>query len=565
MSEPTDRDGAFPRLTDAQRAWLRAIGRSRAVRQGDILFREGDCACDLVVIESGTVALVSRYGSEDRVIAVHGRHRFLGELNLITGGVTYLTAIVRDPGEIVEVPLAELRSLIARDDDLAKLILRAYLARRSILVELGAGVSVIGSPRAADSQRVRDFLVRNRVPHRWVDATADDETMLARAMVGEEHDFPLVTFGERMLRNPSNAELAALLRIGARARQTQMFDLMIVGGGPAGLAAAVYGASEGLETAALDQVAFGGQAGTSTRIENYLGFPAGVSGANLTERAILQARKFGARLIVAASAVGLMPDGDGYAVTADGRAYRARTVLVATGARYRRLAVPGVERFLGAGVYYAATPVEAQGCLGGPTIVVGGGSSAGQAALYLSRRSISCHIVVRGATLAASMSQYLIDQIEATPNITVLTGAEITAVDGDDSLREITISIATSAGPFSRRLDATGLYVFIGAKPCTEWLNGSLATDAAGFLLTGRDLPDDALGHGRRGPLSLETSWPGVFAAGDVHAGSVKRVASAVGEGASAVSQVHRRLGDPVPPVEHPPNEHTHLRGVLDQ
>jgi thioredoxin reductase (NADPH) len=345
-----------------------------------------------------------------------------------------------------------------------------------------------------------------------------------------------------LLRNPSNQELAAALGIGARGAPPPMCDLVIVGGGPAGLAAAVYGASEGLDTQAIDQVAFGGQASTSSRIENYLGFPSGLSGSELAERAHVQAKKFGARLAVPARATSLTRDDGHYTIQlADGQVVNGRIVIVATGAQYRKLDVPDMERFEGNGVYYAATQAEAQLCFGDPVVVVGGGNSAGQAALFLSQRAASCRLMIRGADLARSMSRYLIDELDRRPHVELLTNREVAELRGEDGLEAIVV-VDPRTGE-REELEAKALFVFIGAEPHTDWLRGYIAMDEHGFLITGRDLEGDQLAayNGER-PLFLETSQPGVFAVGDVHSGSIKRVASAVGEGSMAVQLVHRRL-----------------------
>ena len=306
LEEPADRHGAFPRLDDGQRARLRALGTVRSIAPGDVLFREGDPGYDFFVVESGAVVIVQGYGGQNRVIAVHGRHRFLGELNLLTGSPAYLSAVVRDAGEVIQVPASRLREVVSDDEELSDLILRAFLARRSILIGIGAGVELVGSRFSEDARRLREFLARNRVPYQWVDVEQDEEAdKLLEALAVSPEETPVVVRGSEVLRNPSNAELGRMLGLGARGAPPAMCDLVIVGGGPAGLAAAVYGASEGLDTQAIDAVAFGGQASTSARIENYLGFPTGISGSELAERAALQARRFGARLVVPADAVSL--------------------------------------------------------------------------------------------------------------------------------------------------------------------------------------------------------------------------------------------------------------------
>jgi thioredoxin reductase (NADPH) len=543
VEEPPNRNGAFPRLDDSQRQRLGAIGDLRAVAAGEVLFREGDEGYDFFVVESGAVAIVRGYGAENRVIAVHGRHRFLGELNLLTGERVYLAAVVRDQGEVIQVPRPRLLELLRDDEELSNIVFRAYMSRRTILIESGAGVRVIGSRYSQDSRRLREFLARNRMPFEWMDLESDSEAeMVLRALSIQPCETPVVIGADELLRNPSNQELAAALGIGARGAPPPMCDLVIVGGGPAGLAAAVYGASEGLDTQAIDQVAFGGQASTSSRIENYLGFPSGLSGSELAERAHVQAKKFGARLAVPARATSLTRDDGHYTIQlADGQVVNGRIVIVATGAQYRKLDVPDMERFEGNGVYYAATQAEAQLCFGDPVVVVGGGNSAGQAALFLSQRAASCRLMIRGADLARSMSRYLIDELDRRPHVELLTNREVAELRGEDGLEAIVV-VDPRTGE-REELEAKALFVFIGAEPHTDWLRGYIAMDEHGFLITGRDLEGDQLAayNGER-PLFLETSQPGVFAVGDVHSGSIKRVASAVGEGSMAVQLVHRRL-----------------------
>jgi len=543
MDEPADRNGAFPRLSEDQRARLRMLGRTRAVTPGEVLFREGDASYDFFVVESGAVTIVEGYGQENRVVAVHGPHRFLGEVNLLTGSPAYLSAVVRDAGEVIQLSAASLRALLAEDEELSNLVLRAFMSRRSILIDIGAGVKVVGSRYSRDAQRVREFLVRNRMPHHWIDVEQDAEGEgLLRALGVSACQTPVVIGGRDVLRNPSNAEVAKLLGFGSRGAPPPMCDLVIVGAGPAGLAAAVYGASEGLDTQAIDAVAFGGQASTSARIENYLGFPTGISGSELAERAILQARRFGARMVVPARAVGLnRVDGHYEIQLDDGSAISGRTVIVASGAQYRKLELPELERFEGLGVYYAATQAEGQLCSGQPVMIVGGGNSAGQAAMFLSQHAESCRLVIRGDELAKSMSRYLIDELDRVGRVDILTQRQITELRGDSSLEAVVLEDLRTGQ--REEVEVGSLFVFIGAEPHTDWLRGQVAMDEHCFLLTGRDVQgqDLAAYNGDR-PFLLETSAPGVFAVGDVHSGSIKRVASAVGEGSMAVRLVHQRL-----------------------
>jgi len=543
MDEPLDRYGAFPRLNDAQRVRLRAVGEVRSVSPGEVLFREGDSDYPFFVVESGAVAIVQGYERENRVVAIHGPHRFLGELNLLTGSPAYLAAVVRDAGDVIEVPASHLRKLVSEDEELSNLILRAYLARRTILIDLGAGVQLVGSRYSSDTRRLREFLARNRIPYQWMDLDEDEEAdKLLRALGVKPSETPVVISGRDVLRNPSNARLGQMLGLGSRGAPPPMCDLVIVGGGPAGLAAALYGASEGLDTQAIDAIAFGGQASTSARIENYLGFPTGISGSELAERAELQARRLGARLVVPAPAVRL-EQGDGHFTIelADGSVVNGRTVIVATGAQYRKLALPGLERYEGLGVYYAATQAEAQLCFGDPVLIVGGGNSAGQAAMFMSRGAASCRLMIRGGDLGKSMSRYLVDELERREQVELLTHSEVVELKGDDGLEAVVVSDNLTGE--RRELEAKALFVFIGAEPHTDWLTGHVAMDEHCFVLTGRDLEDEQLAaYGNERPFFLETSQPGIFAVGDVHSGSVKRVASAVGEGSMAIRLVHQRL-----------------------
>ena len=543
LEEPPDRNGAFPRLNDDQRARLLAVGELRKVVPGEVLFTDGDDSYDFFVVESGAVAIVRGLGDENHVIAVHGRHRFLGELNLLTGGRVYLSAVVRDAGEVIQVPIDNLRRLVADDEELSNMILRAFMARRSILIEVGGGVRVIGSRYSLDARRLREFLARNRVPYHWVDLEEDEEAERSlRALGVEPADTPVVAGGQGVLRDPSNAEVAEMLGLGARGAPPPLCDLVVVGGGPAGLSAALYGASEGLDTQAVDAVAFGGQASTSARIENYLGFPTGISGSELTARASLQAKRFGARLMVPAEATALSRENGHFSIELNtGEVVNGRTLIVATGARYRRLPVPRLEEFDGIGVYYAATQSEAQRCVGDPVLVVGGGNSAGQAAMFMSQHAATCRLMIRGGDLGKSMSRYLVDEIGNNDRVEVVTHHEVVELKGDQELEGVVVR-DTRSGQHSE-LPVKALFVFIGASPHTEWLRGHVALDEHGFVLTGTDLGDEQLsGFNGQRPYFLETSQAGIFAVGDVHSGSIKRVASAVGEGSMAVRLVHQRL-----------------------
>ncbi|MFF7851156.1 FAD-dependent oxidoreductase [Streptomyces lavendulocolor] len=546
VRETPDRYGAFPRLTPEQLEDLSAHGERRRTAEGEVLYREGEPFREFLAILRGTVEILHDLGGPDeRTVAVHGPGRFLGELGLLEGQAAFNTAVVREAGEILAVPVERQRALVGSDPVLGDLILRAYLGRRYLLIGLGAGFRILGSCYSPDTLRLREFAARNRLPHRWVDLERDKEAeaLLRRFSIRPEETPVVLWQGERLLRNPSNAELARLIGLPAPSPENERYDVMVVGAGPAGLAAAVYGASDGLTTVTVEAVATGGQAATSSRIENYLGFPSGISGGELIERAVLQAHKFGARLMVPAEVSTLTPqDGDEYLVTfTDGSSARAGAVVLASGVRYRKLDVPGIERLEGISVYYAATVHEAGLCRADPVAVVGGGNSAGQAALFLAQYASGVHLLVRGGDLNADMSRYLVDQVEQHPRIEVLLHTEVRAVGGEEKLEFLTVE--DNAIRERRELRAAALFVFIGARPRTEWLKGVLALDERGFVLTGADAGAVAdanrwasLG---RDPMLLETTLPGVFAVGDVRSGSVKRVASATGEGAMAIRLVH--------------------------
>lgn len=533
-----ERRGAFPLLTPDQQTVLGQAGDRRSFRSGERLFTAGDVRYELMVIVSGRVAVVDSFGTPDaRTVVAHGPGKFLGELNLLTGQAVYLTAVALEETEVVAVAPDRLRTVLAQDPALSDILMRALLLRRAILLGSGVGLRVVGSRYSADTTRLLEFLARARVPAAWLDLETEPgaEALLEGAGVAA-HDTPVViSHGSDLLRNPSNAELAAAIGLGGRVDLTDAddtLDLLVVGSGPAGLAAAVYGASEGLTTLAVDAVAVGGQAGTSSRIENYLGFPAGLSGSDLAERAAVQAVKFGARLASPSHVVRLQSDGNLHlAELMSGERIRARAVVVATGARYRRLQVEGTDRFEGADVHYAASQSEVARYAGQPVVVIGGGNSAGQAAVFLAGRLPRVHLLVRRATLDDTMSRYLIDQIAREPRITVHPATRLFGLEGHRALSQVSVD-----GPRGRDgLAAAAVFVFIGANAQTTWLGDHVETDPYGFVLTGNRTS-------RPGRDPLETSTAGVFAAGDVRSGSTKRVAAAVGEGSQVVAQVHQHL-----------------------
>jgi thioredoxin reductase (NADPH) len=525
---------------------LRRYGTEHRVVDGEILFRDGDQTYDLIVLLEGEIEIVEHFGRPDEaVIITYGAREFLGEMGLLTGQYVYLTAAAISDGRILRISAAQVKVIMAEDPDLSELILRAFLLRHSRLTIRGSGPVLVGSRFDADTRRLLEVLARNRLSSRWseLESSPEAEALLRELNVPVE-ELPIVILpGGSLLRNPSSLALLDALGLADApvADRSEVCDLLVVGGGPAGLAAAVYGASEGLTTTVAEDTALGGQAGTSTRIENYLGFPAGLSGEELAARAVLQAEKFGVRIKLGTSAVELSSGaGLHHIVFDDGETVTANSVIIATGARYNRLPLDRLTDFEGVGVYYAATQMEANACSGGPVVIVGGGNSAGQAALYLASKCTEVHIVIRAETLASSMSRYLIDQIERNPQIHISPRTEVTGLVGEQKLEGVNLrdnsSQATSTIPIC------GLFVFIGANPCTEWLGGQLSEDRHGFLLTGADLGANLPDWGDGMPLVLETSRPGIFCVGDVRSRSIKRVAAAVGEGSMAVRLVFERL-----------------------
>ena len=543
LEETPDIYGAYPRLSPEQIRTLAALGERHEVCAGDVLYEEDDTGCDFFVILEGKVAVVDSAGG---VVAVHGPGRFVGELGLLTGQPGFLTTVVRKPGAVVRISSERLRELVAGDPALGDLILRALLLRRSILVGLGTGFRIVGSRYSPETRRLREFAARNRLPHRWIDLEEDPgaERLLRMLGIGPDETPVVILGGSRVLRNPSNQELARALGLLDSGEGEISCDLLVVGAGPAGLAASVYGASEGLSTIALERLAIGGQAGTSSRIENYLGFPAGIAGVELAERAEIQARKFGARLEVSAEATAIKPRDGGYAVTfgdGEGDHIQARSVVIAAGVRYRRLSIERLEEFEGASIYYAATIAEANMCAGDPVVVVGGGNSAGQATLFLAEYVPLIELVVREPELSVNMSRYLVDRVERTPNVRIHTSTEARRLLGSKTLDAVVVE-NNATGEYDT-LEARSMFIFIGAAPHTDWLGGLVELDDGGYIRTGRDVAAAGNGAGPgREPLLLESSQPGVFAVGDVRSGSVKRVATAVGEGSMAVRLVHEHL-----------------------
>jgi thioredoxin reductase (NADPH) len=536
---------AFPTLDPADVALVTQLGVRRQVQAGEYLFREGDVTYDFFLLISAEADILVTVDDGERVIVHHGPGRFLGELNMLSGLRVFVSARVVTAGEVVVVSRDQLRQLMATKPQLGDTILAAFVARRGLLMTGAApAIRVIGSQYSPESRRIREFLVRTHVPHEWLDADADPqvEALLAHFAIAAT-ELPVVVATGTVLRRPTPGDVAGYLQLTVESLPDRCFDLVVIGGGPAGLAAAVYGASEGLRTLGVEMIAPGGQAGMSSRIENYLGFPMGVSGAELTGRAIIQAEKFGATL-TAPCTVASLGSRAGYLVArlTDGSEVAGRAVIAATGASYRRLEASRLSDFEGNGVYYAATEMEARMCGVSPVVVVGGGNSAGQAAIFLSQGGCAVTLVIRGPDLGKDMSRYLTERIEADPHITLRDRTTVVALDGDETLRAVQLD-----GPDGIvQLPCAGLFSFIGADPASGWLNGCAALDDRGFVLTDLSLTPDQLGGDwktlERSPLPFETSHPGLFAVGDVRSGSMKRVAAAVGEGSASVRSVHQYL-----------------------
>ena len=537
-----------PPLDDEQLALLRRYGQERPTRAGQMLFREGDRTYDFIVVLSGAVAVVDHEAGAVREMATLGPGRFVAELGILTGERVFATAVVREPGSVLVVPADRLQEVIAQDQQLSDVIVQVILRRRRWFAQQRAGLQILGSRTSPDARRLREFAARNRLPYVWVDLDTDPGAgaVLAHQGLGPG-DAPVVLMrGGEVLRNPSNSQLARAAGFGTGTVPGTTFDVAVVGAGPAGLAASVYGASEGLATAVIDGMAVGGQIGTTSRIENYLGFPVGVSGEEFAERSLVQVLRFGATLLVPRTAAGLTGHVDDYVIRlSDGDELAARTVIIATGVAYRQLDAAGLDRFEGAGVFYTPLAAQDQIMPGDPVVIVGGGNSAGQAATSLADRGHPVTVVIRGEDLAASMSQYLIDRIARHPAITIVFRSAVREVDGTGRLEQVIVEDLTTSA--RRTLAATALFVLIGAQAHTQWLAESVELDSHGFIVTGPDLSGQArnapawekLG---RDPYLLETSLPGVFAVGDVRSNSVKRVASAVGEGSIAIRLVSEHL-----------------------
>jgi thioredoxin reductase (NADPH) len=540
-------EAVFPTLTPAQIARVAAQGFTRPVGQGEVLLEAGDGSVPFFLVTAGRVEVVRPSGTAETLVVIHGPGQFTGETNMLSGRRSLVRARVTEPGEVIQLDREHLLALVQTDPELSEIFMRAFILRRVELIAHGIGdVVLVGSVHCSGTLRIKEFLTRNGHPYSYIDLDrdADVQILLDRFHVAVSDVPVLICRGDLVLRNPTNQQIADCLGFNDAINQTQIRDLVIIGAGPAGLAAAVYGASEGLDVLVLESSSPGGQAGASSRIENYLGFPTGISGQELAGRAYTQAQKFGAQLMIA-QAARLACARKPFAIEIeDGPRLPARTVIIATGAEYRKLPLPGLSRFEGAGVYYGATFIEAQLCGGEEVIVVGGGNSAGQAAVFLAQTARRVHMIIRSEGLAESMSRYLIRRIEESPTIVLRTQTEITALDRDDHLERVSWRDHQTGDLETHNI--RHVFVMTGATPSTHWLEDCVALDAKGFIKTGPDLsPEDlAAAHWplTRAPHLLETSLPGVFAVGDVRGGNIKRVASAVGEGAVAVAFVHKVL-----------------------
>jgi thioredoxin reductase (NADPH) len=540
----------FPAFSDTQLARVKAFGMETTFEDGAILFDQGDRDAPFYVVLEGKLEIVHPRGALEDLITVHGEREFTGEVNMIADQPALVRGRAKGRLRVIRIEHERFRALLQTDADVSELVMRAFILRRVGLVSGGHGdVVLVGSQHSAATLRVQEFLARNAHPYAYVDVDKDPnvQALLDGAQVDVAEIPILICSNRNVLRNPTDAEIADCLGFNRSFEPGIVHDVVICGAGPGGLAAAVYGASEGLDVLVIEASAPGGQAATSSKIENYLGFPTGISGQALAARALTQTEKFGARIAVARGGTHLHCAEPIIRIeVAGGGSVCARTVVIATGAEYRKLEVPELARFEGVGVYYAATYLEAQRCSTDEVVVVGGGNSAGQAATFLARTSRHVHMVIRGPDLASSMSRYLIRRIEETPNITLHRRTRIVGLAGKDHLEQVAWVDDTRGEETTR--DVRHLFTMAGAAPNTSWLHGCVAVDAKGFVLTGADLTPDILKQNgwplARPPYLFETSRPHVFAVGDVRANSVKRVASAVGEGSVCIQLVHRALAE---------------------
>src|SRR5215213_8802269 len=537
----------FPKLIPAQIDRIAAHGRIRSVQPGEVLIEQGETSVPFFVVITGEVEIVRPFDAYETLVTVHGYGEFTGEVNMLSGRRSFFRARATKPGKLIELDHQQMLTLVQTDAELSDILMRAFILRRVELIAAGVGdIILIGSTHSASTLRIKEFLMRNGHPYSYIDLERDPDVqnLLDSFQISASEIPVLICRGQIVLRNPSNQQIADCLGFNESIDQTQIRDLVVIGAGPSGLAAAVYGASEGLDVLVLETSSPGGQAGSSSRIENYLGFPTGISGQELAARAYNQAQKFGAHMLIA-KGTRLACDRKPYVVEVEnGARIPTRSIAIATGAEYRRPPLKNLSRFEGAGVYYGATFVEAQSCDGEEVIVVGGGNSAGQAAVFLAETTKRVNILIRSGGLAESMSRYLIRRIEQTPTIVLRPHTEIVVLEGGDHLESVHWR-NNQTGQIEEH-NIRHVFVMTGADPNTSWLDGCVALDAKGFIKTGSNLLPEDLSAARwplaRPPYLLETSLPGVFAIGDVRGGSIKRVASAVGEGSIAISFVHQVL-----------------------
>ena len=538
----------FPKLTPEQISRVAVHGHIRAMLPGEVLVEQGDTTVPFFVVVSGEIEIVRPSGAAETLITIHGPGEFTGEVNMLSGRRTLVRMRATKPGKVIEVDRQDMMALIQTDAELGEILTLAFILRRVELIAAGVGdIVLVGSTNSANTLRIKEFLMRNGHPYSYIDLDRDSDVqkLLDSFQVSGSEIPVLICRGQAVLRNPSNQQIASCLGFNESVDQTKVRDLVVIGAGPSGLAAAVYGASEGLDVLLLETSSPGGQAGSSSRIENYLGFPTGISGQKLAARAYIQAQKFGAEILIV-RATRLTCDHKPYVIDVEsGVRISARTVVIATGAQYRKLPLEKLSCFEGAGVYYGATFVEAQLCgREEGVIVVGGGNSAGQAAVFLAQMTKHVHMLIRSSGLAESMSRYLIRRIEESPNIILRTHTEIVGLEGGDHLESVRLQNNQTGQ--NEEHNIRHVFVMTGANPNTGWLDGCVALDDKGFIMTGSDLSEENLNAAHwplaRQPHLLETSLPGVFAVGDVRGGSIKRVASAVGEGSTAISLVHKVL-----------------------
>jgi thioredoxin reductase (NADPH) len=538
----------FPQLTPAQIERVAAHGHLRRMRRGEVLVEVGQLSVPFFVVVSGQIQVVRRSAGLESIVTAHAHGHFTGEVTMLSGRPAIVHIRVSEDGELIEMDRAHLLALVQNDAELGQIIMRAFILRRLSLIARGlSDVVLVGSALSAGTLRIKEFLTRNGHPYAYLDLERDaDVQNLLDQFHFDVDDIPvLICRGKTVLRNPTNQQIADCLGFNESIDATQARDLIIVGAGPSGLAAAVYAASEGLDVLVIESDSPGGQAGLSSRIENYLGFPMGVSGQELTDRAYTQAQKFGAQMLIARNAVRLFCDQHPFVVQIDdGTRIPARAIIIATGAQYRKPAIHNLPQFEGAGVYYAATFMESQLCNGEQVIVVGGGNSAGQAAVFLADSTQHVHMLVRSRSLAESMSRYLIRRIEEHPRISLHYHTQLTALEGHDHLQGV--SWRNSQNGETETHPIRHVFVMAGADPSSAWLEGCLVRDSEGFIKTGMNISDEELKAAHwslaRPPFILETSLPGVLAVGDVRHSSIKRVASAVGEGSIAIALVHQIL-----------------------